>query len=268
MSDISTNAKLFSYTISEKDTFKGGKFLQRGKRVDILSPKTSPRAQRERLTRFLDVGAILVQPALRLEPHRLVEVLRVVRDGPGAGVDFGLQNNINPRFFISVPSLYIKTECPSLRKPRSPKQDWVGGGGVGFWTYPFRNPVPINHRARAYPGKPLRPRRIHAQTLIYHSLQIWQLERRCGGDLGHGLVTIADLGLEFAVGFWSLEEVIGYGCKEGGGSLAAGDAVAMLVAMNEFGGRGGEVDLHECRRVSGHLFLGDFAALNVADDVG
>lgn len=57
---------------------------------NVLPAETAPRAERERLARFLDVGAGGVEPALGFEGHGGVEVLGGVGDGPGAGIDFGL----------------------------------------------------------------------------------------------------------------------------------------------------------------------------------
>lgn len=57
---------------------------------NLLATKTAPAAERERLARFFDVFAVRVQPALWFELHWLVKVFRIVSDGPGACVHFGL----------------------------------------------------------------------------------------------------------------------------------------------------------------------------------
>lgn len=62
---------------------------------DLLPAKTAPRAEREGLARFLDVGAGGVEPAFGLEGHGGVEVLGGVGDGPGAGVDFALDAGVD-----------------------------------------------------------------------------------------------------------------------------------------------------------------------------
>lgn len=58
--------------------------------VCLLAANAGPIAQRKGLTGLFGVTALRVKPALRLESHGLVEVLGIVCDGPGAGVDFYL----------------------------------------------------------------------------------------------------------------------------------------------------------------------------------
>ena len=61
---------------------------------EVLS-QAPPRPERERLAGFFVVLALGVQPAIRLEEKRVMEIGRVVRHRPRGSVDFGTSGDIH-----------------------------------------------------------------------------------------------------------------------------------------------------------------------------